>query len=134
MRHDNIAQMAAIVNEDRVLALKFNNYEELDVEDKWVLPGGRPDVGENVLDALKREVKEETGLEVDVLDPIHVNNFENVDGTPRIRISYLCKPREIKEVELSHEHNDHRWITLEEAEELDWIDADFKEIVGKVLG
>ena len=132
-RHENLAQMAVIMNENRVLALQFQNYEELDVENKWVLPGGRPDVGEHVHEALKREVLEETGLEIENIEPLHINNFQNVDGRERIRISYVCKPKELKDVQLSHEHKDHKWITKEDVEELDWIDPDFKKVVKKAF-
>ncbi len=43
--------------------------EILLVKDKrqgWVFPGGMVEVGENVIDAVKREIMEETGMDVDV--------------------------------------------------------------------
>lgn len=36
----------------------------------WALPGGRVDFGENVEQAIVREVKEETGLDVDIVERI----------------------------------------------------------------
>src|SRR5207245_3375703 len=36
--------------------------------DRYTLPGGHIEVGETMVDAVKREVKEEVGLDVDVVD------------------------------------------------------------------
>jgi len=134
MRVENIAQMAVIVNDNKVLALEFQNYDNAPIEGKWVLPGGRPDVGEQVHDALKREVLEETELEIDVVEPLHINNFNNWDGKPRIRLTYLCKLKENKEIVLSHEHKNWKWVGAEDVDGVDWIDADFKEIVRRAVG
>lgn len=40
--------------------------------DKYTLPGGHIEVGENMVDAVKREVKEEVGLDVEVVEMLLV--------------------------------------------------------------
>ena len=70
-----------------VRALMFNHQGELLLEKQalfgsWALPHGCVDVGESVLDALKREVKEETGLSI-----IHAEPF-GLYTDPRYSVTY----------------------------------------------
>jgi len=81
------------------------------------MPGGKIQVGEFDLEnALKREVMEETGLEIEVGNPV-IHWFFQIPVTSKHRsagkiifnIGYLCKY--IKgEVKLSQEHNSYHWI------------------------
>jgi len=63
---------------------------------QWSIPGGRLELGESIADGVRREMLEETGLEVRVLDLIEV--FERVfcDDDGRLRyhyvvLDYLCE-------------------------------------------
>jgi 8-oxo-dGTP diphosphatase len=38
---------------------------------KWICPGGRLELGESIEDGIKREVREETQLEIDLVAPLH---------------------------------------------------------------
>lgn len=51
----------AILEEGRVLLTQREDFEV------WCLPGGGVDVGESLADAARREAREETGLEVELL-------------------------------------------------------------------
>jgi 8-oxo-dGTP diphosphatase len=80
----------------------------------WVMPGGKIDLGEPMLDALKREVREEVGIEVDVDDLIDV--FEHVtpgeDKYHFVIIYYLCRPLSCCIVHNEDEVSEVAWVAL----------------------
>jgi len=75
----------------------------------WELPGGRMEFGEKPEETLKREVKEETGLEVEMLYPFSVWTFFRESNNQTVGINYVCVTAN-KDVELSNEHIDFKWI------------------------
>jgi 8-oxo-dGTP diphosphatase len=76
---------------------------------KWDIPGGRIDTGEELLVALKREIKEETGLDLaEVLDIFHVQDILWNPKLHVVRITYRVRAR--GNVKLSDEHVDSRWV------------------------
>src|SRR5512136_1232718 len=56
-----VSAEAMIVKDEGLLLLKRNNEP---VKGEWWFPGGRIRRGENLEDALRREIREETGLEL----------------------------------------------------------------------
>jgi 8-oxo-dGTP diphosphatase len=66
------------------------------LEGQWSIPGGMLETGETLIEGVRRELAEETGLDVRVLDLIEV--FERVDldesGKPKyhfVVLDYLCE-------------------------------------------
>jgi ADP-ribose pyrophosphatase YjhB (NUDIX family) len=55
---------------------------------QWSLPGGAQHLGETVEDAARREVREETGLDVDQLDLLDVVDFVDRDEAGVVRHHY----------------------------------------------
>ena len=63
---------------------------------KWICPGGSPEVGEGIEDGVKREVREETGLEIELVRPL-VPLERIVNGNGRVEahviyLDYLARP------------------------------------------
>ncbi|MFJ7973519.1 NUDIX hydrolase [Psychrobacillus sp. NPDC096389] len=86
----------------------------------WVFPGGQVEVGENLMDALIREIKEESGIDVAVSKLIGVYSntgihkfYDGVTNVPtKLMLDYICKPVG-GELAISDETSDSRWVAKE---------------------
>lgn len=64
---------AVIVQDDKILATQRGHG---DFKDGWEFPGGKIEVGEKPEDALKREILEELGAEVEIHELIDVVEYD----------------------------------------------------------
>ena len=119
-----IAAKAFIVKKGKVLILRESTkYSEGTNAGRWDFPGGRLKPGENFIEALRRETKEECGLEVEVGKPIYVGEWRpTIKGAPTqiIGIFFLCAP-ETKEIKLSEDHSEFKWVPLDEYKSYDQV-------------
>jgi 8-oxo-dGTP diphosphatase len=82
---------AVVVHEGRALIVKRAHDPR---RGEWSLPGGRVELGETLVEATRREIREETGLEVAVGDIVEVFDRIHPHGG-RIRyhfviVDFLC--------------------------------------------
>jgi 8-oxo-dGTP diphosphatase len=83
-----------VLDGDRVLLVKRALPPR---QGEWSLPGGQLELGESLVDAVRREVREETGLEVTVGPLVEVFDRVHRDADGRIRYhfviaDFLCAP------------------------------------------
>lgn len=86
----------------------------------WVFPGGQVEVGENLLDALMREIKEESGIDIVVshLIGIYSNTriykwYDGVTDVPtKLMMDFVCRPVG-GALSTSEETSESRWIEKE---------------------
>lgn len=81
---------------------------------KWDIPGGRIEPNEALVDGLKRELREETGLELTKVDSLIAAQDIFVEGKDFhvVRLTYLGTAEGT--VTLSDEHDEYRWMTKDE--------------------
>ena len=97
-----------------VLMIRTHKWSDL-----WGIPGGKIKWGEASEDALRREIKEETNLEIGdiqfvlVQDCIHSQEFYR--DAHFILLNYTCRCAGEIEVRLNEEAREFRWVTLDAA-------------------
>ena len=110
---------------------------------KWTVPGGKLEVSDyidlpketefywyNVLEkVLRREVKEEVGIEIKNIEYVTSLATIHDDGNPSLVISCLADYLS-GEIELQKDEADeYAWVSLGEAEEYDLLDGIYEELV-----
>lgn len=80
----------------------------------WEQVGGSLEWGEEPSKGLVREVQEETGLTVEVIKPYYVSQYIDEEQDSIVEITYICKIVGSPELTLSSEHQQYKWITLDE--------------------
>jgi 8-oxo-dGTP diphosphatase len=108
-----VATKAFIRHEDKILILRESGtYADGTNSGKYDVVGGRMEMGQRFDDSLRREIREETGLEVTIGQPFFVNEWRPVvrgEEWQIVGIFFECTSA-TDAVTLSADHAAFEWI------------------------
>ena len=127
-----IVQGLIYKNTGEYLAIKRGEEPEIGT---WEFPGGKVDPGETIENALQREIKEETGLKVDLERFVgwgQAFGIKAPDGTLADRFVMFFEAKLITgKLKFDHETADHKWVTLEQMMEFKPLSKPASDFFGK---
>ena len=124
-----VTKAIIINNENQILLIKRSNENTTDVG-QWEVPGGKLEKGQLIEDSLKRELEEEVNIKLEnfesnlasVSSRIITNN-PDYRGITVVTITQLVKLNNIPKITLSHEHDEYKWVSKEQALKMDLREA-----------
>lgn len=120
-----VATKAFIFHQGKVLILRESSkYSDGANSGKYDVVGGRVTPGQRFDESLKREVREETGLDVDIMEPFFVNEWRPLVRNEQwqiVGIFFKCIAKS-GDVILSQDHDHFMWIHPAEYKKYDLIE------------
>lgn len=140
-REDHRITSTAIIYKDGKFLITKRSPHKKAFPSKWTVPGGGLETDDYtttpkttpdhwyyaIENSLRREIREEVGLEVGKVDYLLDMAFIRPDGVPVIVLSYYC-PYLSGEVVLDADAVEFAWVTHEESKTYDLIDGIREEI------
>jgi 8-oxo-dGTP diphosphatase len=110
---------AIILKDEKILVAQRS--EKMKLPLKWEFPGGKLEINESEIDCIKREIKEEININIEVLQKLS-NNIHDY-GTFKINLIPFLVRYISGEIKLA-EHKDYRLLDRSQLSNLDWAEAD----------
>lgn len=111
---------AAIFNEERRLFIALRGKKARNERGKWEIPGGSVEFGETFEQAIKREIKEEHRVDIDIIELLGICDHIILEENEHwVSPTYVCRIREgTPAITEPDKCDDIGWFTLEEATHL----------------
>lgn len=107
-----------IEHEGKFLLGKRN---KINAQGKWIIPGGKVEWGETIEEAGVRELKEETGLDVEIVSRIgHKEIIATEHDYHRIVFFHLGKSKHLN-IRVCDDLSDAKFFTIEEIKKLNTV-------------
>jgi len=101
---------------------------------KWSIPGGLVELGENVQDAMVREVKEEVGFDVEAVKLMDVFDSVTLDQNGRIQYHFVVVNFLVRivsgELKIASDILEAKWVPLREVDQYN-LTRSFREFFAK---
>lgn len=111
---------AVIICKDRILLEKRKNEPG---RGKWSIPGGLVELGERIEETVIREVKEETGLDVEKPELIDVVDNIRFDADGKVKYHFIIVDYFVKlkggTLKAADDAEDLKWVAFNEVEKYD---------------
>ncbi len=130
-KYQKICATGFLFYKDKVLILKRAKNETF-LAGNYELVGGKVDFGESAEQALKREFKEETNLDVEVLEPYSNFHYVSENGERHtIDIQFVVELiGDDSTLKLSPAHDEYKWITEDEIDNYK-LSKEMKNVIKK---
>lgn len=114
--------VAAIIQDEHgnFLCAKRGDWKSL--PGKWEFPGGKANAGEELAQALVREIKEELSVDIEV-----VREFDRSTTGDIELVCFVCDVISEKPT-TSTDHSELRWVSEKDLASLDWSEADLPAV------
>ncbi|WP_252504791.1 (deoxy)nucleoside triphosphate pyrophosphohydrolase [Sporosarcina sp. Marseille-Q4943] len=115
---------AVIENKDGEIMAALRG-PDMSLPNYWEFPGGKIEANETKQEALKREIYEELGCIIEVLEPVEDTTYEYENVIVRLE-TFMAKV--VEGTPKVSEHADLKWIPREKLFSLNWAPADIPAI------
>ena len=122
-KYQKITVGGLLIVDNKALMLRRSDKEPY-LTGFYELPGGKVDFGDHPDESLEREFMEEVNLSIKVGHPYRIFTYISDNGNRHtVELVYLVElDDDIKNIKLSEEHDDFKWISLAEIDSIKMSD------------
>lgn len=124
----NLIVCATIIRNDKVLLVKHSS-EQKATYGYWILPAGKVATDESLEEALKREMKEELNLSIQILQKL-VEHEDPYTGDQLV--GFLCTPL-TSTIKISAELKEAKWFNRDKLQKIEEINPNLKQYLLEIL-
>lgn len=88
----------------------------------WEFPGGKVENGETLQACLKREIKEEFGLDIEVGEFLMTSSYDYEFGSFQLEVFFAEAAN--NNIGILNSHEDYRWVSISDLDNFEFSPAD----------